>query len=418
MRVTTVAAFDEKHLEAFADSNAITVEAVNSIKTLQCYSLEHEVLGTYRRSLQEPMRQITKQSAWANLWLAVGYGLSNFLYALAYWWGSTRIIAGEYTQTQFFIVQLALLVSSQLWGQAFALAPDVSRALSATRRLLNVLELGSTKKLSASLTPTWDVEATPSSGEKAPAGGGASITFKQVQFSYPARPDTRVLHNLDMHIRPGQFAALVGPSGAGKSTIISLVERLYAPSSGSVEINGRDVAHSDISFRHNIAYVPQQSVIFNGTVRFNLTLGARPGRQPSQADLEEACKLSNIHDTITAMPDGYDSDCGPNGDRLSGGQKQRLAIARALVRKPQILLLDESTSALDAESERLLQDGLEKATRSMTVVAIAHRLYTIRKADVIFLIEEGRCVDQGTHAQLVLRSESYRVNALSQAVDG
>jgi ABC-type multidrug transport system fused ATPase/permease subunit len=118
------------------------------------------------------------------------------------------------------------------------------------------------------------------------------------------------------------------------------------------------------------------------------------------------------------MPDGYDSDCGPNGDRLSGGQKQRLAIARALIRKPQILLLDESTSALDAESERLLQDGLEKATRQMTVVAIAHRLYTIRKADVIFLIENGRCVDQGTHAQLVQRSESYRVNALSQAVDG
>jgi ABC-type multidrug transport system fused ATPase/permease subunit len=210
----------------------------------------------------------------------------------------------------------------------------------------------------------------------------------------------------------------VGPSGAGKSTIISLVERLYAPSAGSVEINNRDIAHSDISFRHNIAYVPQQSVIFNGTVRFNLTLGARPGQQPSQADLEEACKLANIHDTIIAMPNGYDSDCGPNGDRLSGGQKQRLAIARALVRKPQILLLDESTSALDAESERLLQDGLEKATRHMTVVAIAHRLYTIRKADVIFLIEEGRCVDQGTHAQLVQRSESYRVNALSQAVDG
>ncbi|GAB7334690.1 hypothetical protein MBLNU13_g06634t1 [Cladosporium sp. NU13] len=417
MRVTTVAAFDEKHLEAFADSNAITIEAVNSIKTLQCYSLEHEVLGTYRRSLQEPMRQITKQSAWANLWLAVGYGLSNFLYALAYWWGSTRIIAGEYTQTQFFIVQLALLVSSQLWGQAFALAPDVSRALSATRRLLNVLELGSTKKLSASLTPTWDVEAPPSVSEKAPSGG-ASITFKQVQFSYPARPDTRVLHGLDLHIRPGQFAALVGPSGAGKSTIISLVERLYAPSAGSVEINNRDIAHSDISFRHNIAYVPQQSVIFNGTVRFNLTLGARPGQQPSQADLEEACKLANIHDTIVAMPDGYDSDCGPNGDRLSGGQKQRLAIARALVRKPQILLLDESTSALDAESERLLQDGLEKATRHTTVVAIAHRLYTIRKADVIFLVENGRCVDQGTHAQLVLRSESYRINALSQAVDG
>jgi ATP-binding cassette subfamily B (MDR/TAP) protein 1 len=423
MRVTTVAAFEEKHLEAFADSNAITIEAVNSMKTLQCYSLEHEILGTYRRSLQEPMRQITKQSAWANLWLAVGYGLSNFLYALAYWWGSTRIIAGEYTQTQFFIVQLALLVSSQLWGQAFALAPDVSRALSATRRLLNVLELGSTKNLSASLQPCPDIEAPPSASEKPPSSssppGGASITLKNVQFSYPARPDTRVLHDLSLSIKPGQFAALVGPSGAGKSTIISLIERLYRPDSGAVEINGRDIAFGDASFRHEIAYVPQQSVIFNGTVRFNLTLGARPDKKEvTQAELEEACKLANIHDTILAMPAGYDSECGPNGDRLSGGQKQRLAIARALVRKPALLLLDESTSALDAESEKLLQDGLEKASRGMTVVAIAHRLYTIRKADVIFLVEEGRVVDRGTHGELVGRSESYRVNALSQAVGG
>jgi ABC-type multidrug transport system fused ATPase/permease subunit len=418
MRVSTLASFEEQHLKAFANSNAITVEAVNSIKTVMSLSLEHEILGTYRRSLQGPMHQITRQSAWANLWLAVGYGLSNFLYALAYWWGSTRIIAGEYTQTQFFIVQLALLVSSQLWGQAFALAPDVSRAFQATRRLLDVLDLGSFKKLSSALTPVGDIEATPKPSGKSQLldGGGTSVAFKEVTFSYPARPDTRILHRLDLRIQSGQFAALVGPSGAGKSTIISLVERLYRPESGIVEIGGRDIGYGDESFRHDIAYVPQQSVMFDGTVRFNLTLGARPGQSVSHEELEEACKLANIHDTIMQLPDGYDSQCGPNGDRLSGGQKQRLAIARALVRKPKLLLLDESTSALDAESERLLQDGLEKATKNMTVIAIAHRLYTIRRADVIFLIENGRCVDQGTHVQLVDRNESYRVNALNQAV--
>ncbi|GAQ05013.1 leptomycin B resistance protein pmd1 [Aspergillus lentulus] len=417
MRVTTLANFEEEHLEAFANSNAITVEAVNSIKTVMSLSLEHEILGTYRRSLQKPMRQITKHSAWANLWLAVGYGLSNFLYALAYWWGSTRIIAGEYTQAQFFIVQLALLVSSQLWGQAFALAPDVSRAFSATRRLLNLLDMGSTKNLSTPLTPEWDVEAKATS-EKAPSSaGGVSVVFKHVFFSYPARPDTRILHGLDLSIQPGQFAALVGPSGAGKSTIVSLVERLYAPESGTVEVDGHNIAYGDTSFRYAIAYVPQHSVMFNGTIRFNLTLGARPGQTVSQEELEEACKLANIHDTIMQLPDRYDTICGPNGDHLSGGQKQRLAIARALVRKPRLLLLDESTSALDAESERLLQDGLEKAAKHMTIIAIAHRLYTIRKADVIFLIENGKCVDQGTHAQLMERSESYRVNVLNQAVD-
>jgi ABC-type multidrug transport system fused ATPase/permease subunit len=417
MRLSTLTSFEEQHLKAFANSNAIVVEAINSMKTVMSLSLEHEIIGTYRRSLQAPMSQITKQTAWANLWLAVGYGLSNFLYALAYWWGSTRIIAGEYTQTQFFIVQLALLVSSQLWGQTFALAPDVSRAFQATRRLLEVLNLGSVKKLSSALTPMGDIEATPESSEKTQSmEDGVSVAFKQVTFAYPARPETRILHGLDLHVQSGQFAALVGPSGAGKSTIISLVERMYNPDSGMVEIGRRNIAYGGNSFRHEIAYVPQQSIMFDGTIRFNLTLGARPGQSVSHEELEEACKLANIHDTIMQLPDGYDSQCGPNGDRLSGGQKQRLAIARALVRKPKLLLLDESTSALDAESERLLQDGLEKATKNMTVIAIAHRLYTIRRADIIFLIENGRCVDQGTHVQLMDRNESYRVNALNQAV--
>lgn len=427
MRVTSLAKFEERHLEAFARSVEITVEAINSIKTVMSLSLEHEILGTYRRSLAGPMKEITRQSAWANLWLAIGYGLSNFLYGLAYWWGAKNIIAGYYSQTQFFIVQLALLVSSQLWGQMFALAPDVSRAFQATRRLLNLLDLGSTKRLSAPietlsskmLQSTGDVEAIAVAREKIDdTRNGIDVSFNQVHFSYPARPDTRVLHGLDLNIKSGQFAALVGPSGAGKSTIISLVERLYSPDSGTVHIDGRDVAYGDISFRDSIAYVPQQSVLFEGTIRFNLSLGARPGHEVTQDELEEACRLANIHDVIAQLPDGYDTRCGPNGDRLSGGQKQRLAIARALIRKPKLLLLDESTSALDAESERLLQDGLEKATKNMTVIAIAHRLYTIRKADVIFLIEDGRCVEQGTHAQLVERSETYRVNALNQTVDG
>ncbi|KAL4999357.1 P-loop containing nucleoside triphosphate hydrolase protein [Aspergillus recurvatus] len=427
MRVSTLARFEERHNDAFARSLGITVEAVTSIKTVHTLAIESEVLSTYRRSLQGPVREITGQSAFTNLWLAVGYGLSNFVYALAYWWGAKQIIAGHYTQTQFFIVQLALLVSSQLWGQMFALAPDVSRAVQATRRLLNLLDLGSTKKLSdpiaSPLSASTDLEAISHPSEKPPSPGppgtqsGLSVSFKQVHFTYPARPDTQVLHGLDLTISAGQFAALVGPSGAGKSTIISLIERLYTPSSGTIELGNRNIAHMDASFRDEIAYVPQHSVLFDGSIRFNLELGARPNQSLTQPEIEEACKLANIHDTILSLPDGYETAVGPNGDRLSGGQKQRLAIARALLRRPRLLLLDESTSALDAESERLLQDGLEKAARGITVIAIAHRLYTIRKADVIFLIEEGRCVEKGSHAELMERSESYRVNALNQAVD-
>lgn len=427
MRLISLARFAERHETAFATSVGITVEAINSIKTVASLSLEDEVLGTYRRSLRRPIEEVTLQSVYANLWLAVAYALPNFMYALAYWWGAKRIIAGDYSQTQFFIVLVALLVSAQLWGQMFTLAPDVARARAAVARILNLLDIGSTKRLSGphrpldlSIHPAADVEAAAEVREK-PLNStcGVSVTFKQVKFSYPARPNIQVVHGLDLDIQPGQFCALVGPSGAGKSTILSLLERMYTPSSGAIEIDGRDISKREgVSFRDQIALVPQDSVLFDGTIRFNVALGARPDHQATDQEIEDACRLANIHDTIRGLPQGYDTNCGPNGNQLSGGQKQRLGIARALVRKPQLLLLDEPTSALDAESETLLQKGLEIAARGITVIAIAHRLHTIIKANVIFVIEGGRCVDRGTHAELSQRCESYRINVLHQAFDG
>lgn len=160
--------------------------------------------------------------------------------------------------------------------------------------------------------------------------------------------------------------------------------------------------------------MPQDPTLFDGTVRFNVGLGAAPGTEATDAEIEEACRLANIHDTIMALPDGYDSECGASAQRLSGGQRQRLAIARALVRKPRLLLLDESTSALDAASEAALQEGLERASRGTTVLAITHRLHTVQKADVILIVEGGKIVDQGRHTELMERRESYRINAMQQ----
>ncbi len=419
MQLHILARFAERHDQAFARSVGITVEAVGSIKTVAALSLEQEVLAAYRRSLAAPRREMARSSAFANFWLALAFSMANLIYALLYWWGSRQIIAGTYTQAEFFIALIALLVSAQLWGQLFTLAPEVTRAGRAVGRIFDLIDLGSSKTLRDRPSPDDDPEANVGSKSSAPGGGAIGVTFRQVKFSYPARPNLQILKGLDLDIKPGQFCALVGPSGAGKSTIISLLERMYRAESGTIEVDGVDIiAKKEPVFRDDIGLVPQDSVLFDGSIRFNVALGARPGLEPSDADIEQACKLANIHETIVALPEGYNTQCGPSGGQLSGGQRQRLAIARALVRKPRLLLLDESTSALDAESERLLQEGIDKATKGVTVVAIAHRLHTIRRADVIFLIEDGRCVDSGSHGELLVRSESYRVNVLHQTLDG
>ncbi|KAH0829239.1 hypothetical protein AYO21_09808 [Fonsecaea monophora] len=426
MELRVLARFEERHENAYTKSVDIGVEAITSIKTIASLSLEEETLGTYRRSLKGPRKETLKVSLHASLWQAMTYLLGNLVNALAYWWGSKQIIAGNYTQTQFMIVVFSLLVSALLWSQMFALAPELTSARAAVARLLGLIEIGPDRmqgrvKGKPSLNLCFedkDLEKTAEAKPTLPPSNqGSSVQLCDVHFAYPSRPEVEVLKGLNVDIRPGTLCALVGPSGAGKSTIISLVERLYTPRSGSVIVDGLDVTKTrDVSFRDTIALVPQESVLFEGTIEFNIGLGARPDHEASMDEIQEACKLANIHDTIQSLPNGYQTLCGPNGNQFSGGQKQRLSIARALVRKPKLLILDEPTSALDAESEKLLQDGLEKASRGITVIAIAHRLHTIRKADVIFLIEGGQCVDRGTHEELLQRSESYRLNVMHQTL--
>lgn len=418
MQMRLLAKFAAKHEKAFSKSVGITVEAVNSIKTVAALSLEREVLSTYWRALKHPRQDHLRTSIWANLFLAFTYSVANLIYALAYWWGAKQIIEGYYTQTEFFIVLIALLVSAQQWGEVFTLAPEVGNAGRAAGRIFDLIDLGTDKTINRKALNEKDPEAALEMKSLGPqVKSGMRVKFSELVFSYPARPNRQVLKGLSLEVQPGQFCALVGPSGAGKSTIIALMERMYRPDTGVIEVDGVDIAaKKEPIFRDDIGLVPQDNILFDGSIRFNVALGARPGHEPTDAEIEQACRLANIHDTIMALPDDYETQCGPGGGRLSGGQKQRLAIARALVRTPRLLLLDESTSALDAESERLLQDGLERATKGITVIAIAHRLHTIRRADVIFMIEDGRCVDRGTHEDLIQRSESYRVNVLHQTL--
>lgn len=430
MRLRCFAKFGEKHAKAFSGATGYATEAVNSIRVISIFSLEDEAVNVYHRALKKPYDETLKMLLWSNAWLATAYSISNLVYALAYWWGSRNIIEGWYSQTQFFIVLPAMLFSAQTCGQLFALAPDFSKSKVSAARILDLLDVG---KRALTVTQkaivkgpykdddhdpahTKDVEAAASTSEKT-RSGGARVAFENVEFSYPARPDAKVLRGLNIDIRPGQFCALVGPSGAGKSTIISLIERFYRPSSGRVTIDGRNISDfTGPEFRNDIALVPQESVMFEGSLKFNLSLGARPDEEVTDADIEAACRLAHIHDTIMELPDKYETRCGPNGNQFSGGQRQRISIARALLRKPRLLLLDESTSALDSESEKMVQDALENVRKGITVIAIAHRLHTIENADCIFVIEEGVCTAKGTHRELLRGSKTYRTNALHQVL--
>jgi ABC-type multidrug transport system fused ATPase/permease subunit len=244
---------------------------------------------------------------------------------------------------------------------------------------------------------------------------GFGIQFNHVGFSYAE--GVQVLQNISFKITPGMFCGIVGHSGAGKTTILHLLQRIYEPSCGSISVDGRDMTDWNIkSYRSDIAVVPQGYTLFDGSIRFNVSLGSHPNHEATDSDVEEACKMANMHDTIMALPEKYNTECGPQGSRLSGGQRQRLAIARALIRKPKLLLLDESTSALDGESEQALQSSLIGNARGMTVVAISHRIHTLERADIILVMDKGMLIDSGTHGELLVNCEVYRESAMRQAV--
>ncbi|KAJ5682430.1 hypothetical protein N7462_005595 [Penicillium macrosclerotiorum] len=438
MKLRTQAQFAERHQKAFAKATAITVEAVDNIRVIAAFSLEKQSYSVYERALHAPYQETLRSIAIGNVFLAFAFSVSNLVYALAYWWGTKQIVAGLYSQTQFFIVLPALLFSTQSCGQMFALAPDISKAgiaasniaeLLTTRSVDEELNIGTSGKIKGYLTcllneKVLDIEAAhieqrsldaPYSALRA---WGIGAELQNIYFEYPSRPGQTVLRGLSLRIKPGKFCALVGPSGSGKSTIFAMLERFHRPESGAVIIDGINITQRlGTGFRDDIALVPQENVLFEGTVAFNIGLGARPGHQPSQEDIEEACRMANIHDVIMALPHGYQTQCSRDGKQFSGGQRQRLSIARALVRRPRMLLLDESTSALDVESEKRIQESLATLAGRTTIVAIAHRLNTIHRADCIYLIEEGRCVEQGTHDELIERSETYRMSVIHQSLE-
>ncbi|XP_073269053.1 ABC transporter B family member 1-like [Primulina huaijiensis] len=225
------------------------------------------------------------------------------------------------------------------------------------------------------------------------------IEFKHVDFSYPMRPDVLIFHDMNLRARAWKTLALVGPSGCGKSSVISLIQRFYEPSSGRVIIDGKDIRKYNLkSLRRHIAAVPQEPCLFSTTIYENIAYGYDSA---TESEITEAATFANAHKFISSLPDGYKTFVGERGIQLSGGQKQRIAIARALLRKSQIILFDEATSALDAESERCVQEALERSCAGKTTILVTHRLSTIRNAHVIAVLEDGKVAEQGSHSHLL-----------------
>ncbi|SPO37860.1 related to multidrug resistance protein 4 [Pseudozyma flocculosa] len=484
MRLKVLADFQRRHETAYVKSNAMAIEAVGCIRTVASLGREEDVRRKFHRSLVRPYNESLRHFLFGNVFLAIALSISYFIYAFAYWWGSQNVAEGRYSQTAFFIVLPALLFSAQASGQLLAFAPDFSKAHVSTANILRVMDRAPTarrgdggKKAGGSDGGEGDEKRgargfgrllrrnahaaghTADDPEKAlrrssdaddatpSQRGPATIDFDDVWFTYPSRSEP-ALRGVSLSIPSGAFAAFVGQSGSGKTTAMSLIENFYDPSHGAVRVDGRRTdAVSEHVLRRDVALVPQEPVIFYGTVRFNIALGVKPELADEQqqhgrgggggraddmlepyrpdtswrdsvpdADIIAACKAAGIHDTIASFKQGYDTLI--SSSQLSGGQKQRIAIARALIRKPRLLLLDESTSALDAESEQAFQTTLDDISRSgtCTIVAIAHRMRTIRDATHVFCFQDGSVVASGSYTQLLRTSATFRAMVSYQSL--
>uniref|UniRef100_A0A668AU55 ATP-binding cassette, sub-family B (MDR/TAP), member 11a n=1 Tax=Myripristis murdjan TaxID=586833 RepID=A0A668AU55_9TELE len=388
--IAAVGRLTGQELKCYAKAGAVADEVISSIRTVAAFGGEEKEVERYDQNLVEAQRWGVKKGTITGIFRGYLWSIIFFCFALAFWYGSQLVI---YTKEENYVkVLFGVLIGAMNLGQASPCLEAFASGRAAAKIIFDTIDREP------------EIDCLSEEGHKLDKVKG-DIEFDDVTFYYPSRPEVKILNGLSMLIKAGQTTAFVGPSGSGKSATIQLIQRFYNPKEGRVTLDGHDIRSLNVQWlRSIIGVVEQEPVLFATTIAENIRFG-RPG--VTMEEIVQATKEANAYNFIMELPQKFDTLVGEGGSQMSGGQKQRIAIARALIRNPKILLLDMATSALDNESEAVIQEALNKVQMGRTTISVAHRLSTIKNAEVIVGFEHGQAVERGTHSELLERQGIY-----------